>query len=245
MRSEIELGPHLVALTRYAGFAGRHVQRLEQPLAADGHDAAHWRHALDALAELLRASNVASKASVALSSHWVHVVVVPLRPELRSETERLEFARHLFVARFGPQAEHWLVRLTGSARGTMLACAVDAALVGELVALCFRHRLAARSVEPLAWVRFNRHAARVKSDPCWVLIPESGTVFVGLVRAGGWASAGVRRLADATAESLAALLDTEHQLQGIEPAVVNAVIIGSAPLARNATGAYQWECHAL
>lgn len=188
-------------------------------VAADGN--AGWQASLAALERLFEVPPVRGAAlSVAVSIQWLRFVLVPQREELRSKTERLEYARHLFATRFGAEAEGWEVRLIeGTAPGARLACAMPPGLVADLQALCARAGVTLRRVEPLAIALFNAHDAPLSTGRHWFVVPEAGAAFVALLDGGAWQGVAVRRAAIGSAADLAGLLEAEHQFLGVEERV--------------------------
>lgn len=207
-------------------------------MAVDGN--AGWQAALAALErlfeQLFEQRPVRGAAlSVAVSSEWLRFVLVPQREELRSKTERLEYARHLFATRFGAEAEGWEVRLIeGTAPGARLACAMPPGLIADLQALCARAGVTLRRVEPLAIALFNAHDAPLSTGRHWFVVPEAGAAFVALLDGGAWQGVAVRRAAIGLPADLAGLLEAEHQFLGVEERVEQVLCVARAGMAQPA-----------
>lgn len=244
-RLEAVLGPSSVRVTAFGGWLGRRpLGAREWAVAAPEEGEAVWRGAVAALEAALAERCVRGAAlDLTISSQWIRFVLVPRRAELRSAAERQEYARHLFVARFGAAAEAWTLRLAEAAGGAMLACAVEPGLIEALRDACARAGAVLRRVEPLALAVFNRHAKRLNGGRQWFVVPEPAVAFLALLDGGTWQSVAVRRLDEASAETVAALVETAHHLQGIETPATRVVSHAAAlagPLA-DAYGDYRLE----
>lgn len=241
-RLEAVLAPKRVRLAAFGGLLGRKpLSRQESAVpAVDGRQCDGWRSALGALEQMFEVLPVRGAAlTVAVSSQWLRFLLVPQREELGSAAECLEYARHMFVTRFGVDAEAWAVRLVGgTAPGARIGCAMAPALIADLQTLCQKAGVSLRSVEPLALAVFNEHDKQLVAGRHWFVVPESGATFVALLDGGAWQSVAVRRAAVDSPEVLARLLDVEHQFLGVEDRVeqVMACKRGSLPLAEGHSG---------
>lgn len=242
-RLEAVLGPSSVRVAAFGGWLGRRpLGAREWVVPAEGE--AGWRGAVVALEAALAERCVRGAAlDLTVSSQWIRFALVPRRAELASAAERQEYARHLFVSRFGAAAETWTLRLAEAAGGAMLACAAEPELIEALRGACARPGAVLRRVEPLVLAVFNEHAKRLSGGRHWFVVPEPTVAFLALLDRGTWQSVAVRRLDEVSAETVAALVETAHHLQGIETPATRVVSHAAAlagPLA-DAFGEYRIE----
>lgn len=162
---------------------------------------------------------------VTLSNRFVRYLLVPAHPDLKRKEELTEYARHLFVERFGSEAESWTIRYSPDGRdGRLFACAIESGLMAELVRVAGAHRLALEVVEPALVKAFNASRSRMGEGSCWFVVVERDVAGIGLIQDGAWRGVTTRRLEQPVEENLARLLATEQQVSGVESPVEKALV---------------------
>jgi hypothetical protein len=202
-------------------------------------------------------------ARVSLSSHFVRYAVVPWRDEVNGMVEQVAFARHCFRSLYGPDAEHWEVRVSDDGyRRNAIASAVDREWVLGLEAVFRDCRISQVSIQPWFMTACNRHRADLKRfrSGC-VAVIETGRAALGIFDRFGWHSLAVRRLDSADPATLAPVLSQELLSAGLaqlpEHLFVIQVAQNTTSLLRSRTrhwvtprqarvpGLFQWQPDAI
>lgn len=185
-----------------------------------------WMAALAALDRMLRGwEPLRGELRVTLSSRYSRFLLVPVHAELTRDSERIEYARHFFVERFGAEAERWRIRLSSEAtEEQQFACAVENELLEALERLAAAYGLVLEIVEPALVKAFNASRARINGDPCWFVVAESGLAGIVLIQDGLWRGVASRRLDQPVDESLAGIIAMEQHLMGVEQPVERVLI---------------------
>lgn len=149
-----------------------------------------WQPAAEALATLVGNGALArARVSLVLSSHFVHYTLVPSNELLKSEAEKLAYARQRFVRVHGEAAQDWALRLSrSSAHQSRLACAIPGTLLqalDEVMAPLGRHYV---SLQPRLMASFNRWAPRLDTQARWLAVAEPGLLCLALLQDGQWQS---------------------------------------------------------
>lgn len=187
----VALFPDHLQIARLGGGWRRRLKQQETVRltpAPDGVPA--WQPAAEALATLVNNGTLArARVSLVLSGHFVHYTLVPWNELLKSEAEKLAYARQRFVRVHGDAAQGWDLRLSrSSAHQSRLACAIPGTLLqalDEVMAPLGRHYV---SLQPHLMASFNRWASRLDTQARWLAVAEPGLLCLALLQDGQWQS---------------------------------------------------------
>jgi hypothetical protein len=125
---------------------------------------ADWRAALTAFDALLRQAAPAAKGlplSLALSSRWCQLAMLPWSDALLDDAGARRFMDSQFAAVFGEAARGWAIVCDDAPYGQpRLACAVDRDLLDGLHSTALRHGHAIAGVESVVSIAWRALAAR-------------------------------------------------------------------------------------
>ena len=154
----------------------------------DVHGDSAWDGALKGLESALPAqAGHKAYATVILSNHFVHYVLVPWSASLSGEVEEIAFARHCFKSTFGEAADHWDLRLNPGKPGTaQVASAVDVRLLQALRAVFDHAGVALRSIQPHLMVAYNACRSLLRGRSAWFVVCEHGNLCLALLQQGNW-----------------------------------------------------------
>ncbi len=195
-----------------------------------------WRAALDAMDQsLLQFGRLGGTAAVVLSNHLVRYAVLPWQPELTRSSEIEQLARVRFEQTYGPAAAAWTIRTRDCGWGQAhVACAVDSALVGDLLQRLAAHRLRLASLQPLLMAAYNDQRRALGGSSAFVIV-ESGRVCLSLLNQQRWHDIACRRAgADAAevVEQELATLDSEAAELPLDVLLVGPDAAWSDPVQR-------------
>lgn len=157
---------------------------------------------LDALKEIA----ASARLRVVLSNHFVRYTVLAWSDAVGSQAEWQSFAEHSFASIYGEVAQEWSVRVSGGKRGkARVACAIDTALLGRLVALPN-----VVSIQPHFMAAFNARRRALRERSFWFVVHESGRLTLALVQSGEWKLVRNRHACDPWIEYLDDLLERER-----------------------------------
>jgi hypothetical protein len=136
-----------------------------------------WRAALAGFDTLLQQAGAAAKGlplSLALSSRWCHLAMLPWSDALFDEAGAHRFMEAQFVAVFGESARGWVIACDDAPYGhPRLACAIDRDFLDGLnsTARAHGHTIAsAESVLSIAWRALARPRAFALAEPGRLLL---------------------------------------------------------------------------
>jgi len=235
----IGLAPDAVEYARFP--RGRRERATDQGiLSIDSRGPEPWRAAVSVLADALpKIAAHKPSCKIMLSDHFVRCQVLAWNENIRGTQEYEALARAQFRAVHGVAADGWDIRLARAQYGApLLACAVDAALLGELDALAAGVGVRLSSVQPHFAVAFDRWRPKSKASIWWFALIEPGRLWLGRAVNGAWMSVSSRLLGrDPVGETLAAL---EQEM------LIAPVVAGPQELVHAvATGLRRGEVHAL
>lgn len=192
--------------------------RGEPDLAlAEGSAGSDSNGAVDALARLLRGSEVGSGSlHVLLSSHFVQFQLLPWRDEIGSVAELHAYAQFSFEQVYGSVASSWTPMVSPDAPGRpRLAAAVPSDLLQRLSALpseCGgQKRIVLKSVQPYLTAAFNRYARAACGDDFLFVLAEPSRTSLLSASEGRWQSVRVGAW-DGRPESIKAAIEREMHL---------------------------------
>lgn len=186
-----------------------------------------WSGAVAALAGWIdaRVWRRGTTVHVALSNHFVRLLVVPWSDALTSASERQALAVRAFEARYGDDADAWSVRLGACRYGEpALACAVDESLRAALQATCADRGMRLATLQPLLGVACEAHSARLPSDG-GLFVVEPGRI-TGVALEGG-ACRTVRTLRLDGADWSDAWVERQAGLMGLAPDRPRCVVVAA------------------
>lgn len=184
----IFIGPRRVVLNRMSrGLRSACVADHVAPV--EGGCFNHWEPPLAVLtAELSHERWQDARSRVVIANHWVRYAIVPWRPELAEETERLAYGRVLLQQVYGDDLADWAVTLGHTAPGrAQLACAIPAVLQEQLGGILAAAKLQLLSLQPHLVVSFNRWRHRVAAPGGWLVVLDDGALAAARLAEDSWA----------------------------------------------------------
>ncbi|HTN94275.1 MAG TPA: hypothetical protein VMJ33_06835 [Gallionella sp.] len=134
-------------------------------------------------------------ATLILSNHFVHFLLLPWNDVALTEEEKLSLLQLRFAEVYGEASATWELRLNeGSFGSPSLASAVDQGLLEQLKNIFDESTLRLKSIQPNLMAAFNRCYRKLGKDPAWLVVAEQGVFCVGLLREGEWQSIRLRRI---------------------------------------------------
>jgi hypothetical protein len=175
----------------------------------------NWRSALEALRTWLAAApRTSTDTHIVLSNHFVRYLLIPWKPDLITQQERLAFARARFIQVFGDVADTWVLKLSGvKSTAAAVASAVDQALLDSLNTAMANSALRLRSIQPGLMAAFNARL-RGTGGSEWMVVAEPGRLVVGLLSRGEWRCLRSRPV---NGQALSEIIRREQLLAGVDP----------------------------
>lgn len=228
----ISLSPGGVQLARVGGFWHRRcVDRSIVPLPENS-NALDWQPCLQALRTALEDSRWRGLPLwIVVSDCFVRYQLIPVRPELSSTSEKLEYARFHFHQVYGGLSDQWEIVIDPALPGTpMIACAIDRELIAGLKALAEQTRTRIRGLAPRFAVVANKLRKRLrtaKNEAFYLAMFEVGGLTLGAVAGQHWKSIRQRFISQSPADSLRDALDQDGLLQAQSEGARTVYIIGT------------------
>lgn len=164
-------------------------------------------------AELSGLAGSTSSATVILSNHFMHYALLPWNGALKNAEEESVVARHHFRQLYGAAADAWELRLSaGRAGDALLASAVEGDLLTGLRQVFAEAGMRLRSIQPSLMAVCNGCRDTLRDCSAWLVLHESGSLCLGLLQQGRWASIRTMRAAPDWQQSLPLLLERESYL---------------------------------
>lgn len=149
-------------------------------------------------------------ATVILSNHFVHYVLVPWSASLSDEGEEAAFARHCFKSGFGDAAEQWEVRLSPGKPGTArVASGVDMRLLQALRAVFDKAGISLKSIQPHLMAAYNACRPSLRGRNAWFVACEQGNLCFALLQHGQWGAVKTVRIDNDWRKDLPLILERE------------------------------------
>jgi hypothetical protein len=203
---------------------------LGQALATEAAAGDAWVEALvRAFGQAVETQGLAARARVrcVLTGDIVRYAVVPWREDLSRPAERQVLAQQQFVETHGDRARRWTVCLQPARYGeASLAAGFESAALERLAAAAQARGLRMVSVQPALTEAFNAARKQIDGDGFWFVLVELHWMTLLLVSARE--PRHVKRVPQG-AGSLAALLDREWFVLGIEAPRCPVYVVHTAP----------------
>lgn len=183
-----------------------------------------WREGVRQLGQLLEQSRQHMPLTVVLSNRLVRFRILPAPRPFMAERDREALLKHGFREVYGEASEGWAMRLNPLPDGdTVVACAIDAALLAELKSLCATHALSLRSVQPDFMAGFNQARKLTRGKAACFVQVEAGHCMIGLMRDNAWHSLNAIAISAEWQQELTTVIRREMLLagwEGREPEIV-------------------------
>ena len=182
-----------------------------------------WNAPLQALASSL--GGVKGEAAVVLADQFVRYALLPYNETLKTREQWLALATHRFNTLHGPRAAEWQITVTETApMGPRLACAVDRALVAQLMDVFAKANMRLVSVQPFLVAAFNRIRKTVGNGSCWIVVEEPGRLTLALIQRGMWIAIRGRRADQGWRNVLPEILERESAFLGLSQPVTRVIV---------------------
>ncbi len=204
-----------VSLVRLkSGFKTKLVEKLHVECAVSNH-AQPWLSAVAALEKLLMKAQRGLPITVVLSNQFVRYIIIPAMPPLTASDKIITVATHCFRENYGDIVDGWLIRVNSLPDGdTLIASAVDVALVNALETLSKKYACKLKSIQPYLMSGFNSIRRQVNDHPsCYVQL-EVGRISIALANEGRWQSIAGCGVGQDWSQSLVSLITREMLLAG-------------------------------
>ena len=189
-----------------------------------GEGAGDWRSALAALPEVLKSCRN-QDAAVVLADQFVRYALLPYNETLKTREQWLALATHRFNTLHGPRATEWQISVTETApQGPRLACAVDRALVNQLMEVFSKANMRLVSVQPFLVAAFNRIRKTVGNGSCWLVVEEPGRLTLALIQRGMWIAIRSRRVDSGWRNALPEILERESAFLGLAQPITRVIV---------------------
>lgn len=234
----------LVAL-HWRGLRPRLAEKHCIPVPPGG--ATTWTGAVQAFAELLRASPACRRVRVVLSSHFVHYQLMPWRADLNDSDEELAIARLAFTRTYAEAASAWQVRLSDEAPGrNKVAAAIDSELLAALEQTASSAKARLVSIQPYLAAAANYwQRSLAGKQRSWLVVHEAGRLGLALAEGRQWRWIRALRIGENWAADLPALLDNESLLAGSDDTPTQALIYAPAMPQLAVPAASRWSFRCL
>jgi hypothetical protein len=182
-----------------------------------------WNAPLETLAASL--GGMKGEAAVVLADQFVRYALLPYNETLKTREQWLALATHRFNTLHGPRAAEWQITVTETApQGARLACAVDRALVTQLMEVFAKANMRLASVQPFLVAAFNRIRKTVGNGCCWIVVEETGRLTLALIQRGMWIAIRSRRADSGWRNVLPEILERESAFLGLAQPVTRVIV---------------------
>lgn len=209
------LAPDALSLIRLkSGFSVKLVEKSHVTLAVSNH-AQPWLNAVAELEKLLMKSKRSLAITIVLSNQFVRYNIIPAMPPLTASDKIITVASHCFRENYGDIVDGWLIRVNALPDGdTLIASAVDVALVNALETLSKKYACQLKSIQPYLMSGFNSIRRQVNDQPsCYVQV-EAGRISVALTDDGRWQSIAGCGVGQDWSQACVALITREMLIAG-------------------------------
>jgi hypothetical protein len=188
-----------------------------------------WKPSVDALTHALQELMWQNAdATVVISNNFVRYALVPWSEHLSSGEEKLAWVKHHFVELHGetetPTEYRWSEDRPDA---PCVASAVDGELLAQIRAAFEPTSLRLRSIQPYLMTVFNRWKRRLRGDPAWIVVPETGRICLASIARGKWRTISSRKTGLDWQAELSEMLGRELLLA--DETSAPAVILAYAP----------------
>ncbi|HET7366284.1 MAG TPA: hypothetical protein VFJ70_22120 [Burkholderiales bacterium] len=165
------------------------------------------------------------EAAVVLADQFVRYALLPYSETLKTREQWLALATHRFNTLHGPRAAEWQISVAETApQGPRLACAVDRALVTQLMEVFAKANMRLVSVQPFLVAAFNRIRKTVGNGSCWIVVEEPGRLTLALIQRGQWIAIRSRRADSGWRNALPEILERESAFLGLAQPITRVII---------------------
>jgi len=182
-----------------------------------------WNASVETLAASL--GGMKGEAAVVLADQFVRYALLPYNETLKTREQWLALATHRFNTLHGPRATEWQISVTETApQGARLACAVDRALVNQLMEVFSKANMRLVSVQPFLVAAFNRIRKTVGNGSCWLVVEEPGRLTLALIQRGMWIAIRSRRVDSGLRNALPEILERESAFLGLAQPITRVIV---------------------
>jgi len=182
-----------------------------------------WNGPVETLAASL--GGMKGEAAVVLADQFVRYALLPYNETLKTREQWLALATHRFNTLHGPRATEWQISVTETApQGARLACAVDRALVNQLMEVFSKANMRLVSVQPFLVAAFNRIRKTVGNGSCWLVVEEPGRLTLALIQRGMWIAIRSRRVDSGWRNALPEILERESAFLGLAQPITRVIV---------------------
>ena len=182
-----------------------------------------WNAPVETLAASL--GGMKGEAAVVLADQFVRYALLPYTDTLKTREQWLALATHRFNTLHGPRAAEWQITVTETApNGPRLACAVDRALVTQLMEVFAKANMRLVSVQPFLVAAFNRIRKSVGNGSCWIVVEEPGRLTLALIQRGQWIAIRSRRADSGWRNVLPEILERESAFLGLAQPITRVIV---------------------
>jgi hypothetical protein len=188
-----------------------------------------WNAPVETLAASL--GGMKGEAAVVLADQFVRYTLLPYNETLKTREQWLALATHRFNTLHGPRAAEWQIMVTETApQGARLACAVDRALVTQLMEVFAKANMRLVSVQPFLVAAFNRIRKTVGNGSCWIVVEETGRLTLALIQRGLWIAIRSRRADSGWRNVLPEILERESAFLGLAQPITRLIVCAQREL---------------
>jgi hypothetical protein len=216
-RLSIALFPTRIVLTlTQRGWRPRSAQPIVLSFDATNAEPS-WHGSLAVLRQwLTQHQQISTDVEVVLSDSWVKYAALPWSDQVQNPAEMAEFARLHFESLFGVSAADWDMRTHyNDYQMAGIGCGLHKELLADLKELSARHHMRLKSVKPYFINAFNQWRNRIKRDAL-VAFVEPGHCVLAILKKGAWHSVRNMRLGSESQFGLAAIIERETLVQGLD-----------------------------
>jgi len=151
-----------------------------------------WQSALTSVESQCARLEPASSIEFIVSNHLARYIVIPAMPAFTPADQRLAIAVECFRATYGDSVDDWNIRINPLPHAeSIIACAVDSALIAGLYAVGEKYKLRVKSLQPHFMSGFNSARQQIrrqqnKATPACFVQMEPDRATIALMRNGGW-----------------------------------------------------------
>lgn len=220
-RLRIFMHPHQLVLLRIKRGNAQHIIS-KQVVACHGEPEASkaeasWVPAASTLARVLRDKSWhGAKPQLVLSNHFVRYALIPWHDSLGNHAERQAYLRHSFQLAYGDSAKGWDLRMSDNGvQRAAVASGIEQGLLQHVQRAFEAAGLNMSEIYPHLMVAINQARQQTDHAAYWFALVESGRLCIALIQDGHWRSVKACAAAEDIADQIAALIERESVLCGI------------------------------
>lgn len=177
----------------------------------------NWMLAASTLARVLQDEIWQNaKPQVVLSNHFVRYALVPWHEGLTRRDERQAYLRHSFQLAYGDSVKGWDLRMSDNRlQHAALASGIEQGLLLHMQQTFEGLGLKGKEIYPHLMVAINQLRQQADCYAYWFVLVEKGKLCIALVQDGHWRSVKTYSSEDEITLQIAALIDRESVICGI------------------------------